>query len=149
MKPARPVTRRAAMLFYKRWHKAQKRRDIRQMEYLLEARFFRFWWAEFIQMRQAQPFWSTAKAAVERILTERGMIAPEPERPSERAMRMAEKIYGPRCKYCGHQADDPCTDCEGYTKHGPIIQGVCLPCREGRLELAAEQRRRRHEKPVS
>ena len=75
-------------LFIWLWAKAQKNRDVARMEQLLEHRWFRLWWWIFIS-GWPNGLHSTAKAAVERILQEKGMIPTPPERPSERAMRIA------------------------------------------------------------
>ncbi len=77
------------------WHKAQKTRNVERMESLLQPKWFPFWWQILAYDIRAigTPRWSTAFAAVERILAEKAMIELPPERPSERAMRMAEKEF--------------------------------------------------------
>lgn len=89
MKP----TDRNVMRFTSLWYRAQKKGNVARMENLLEHKWFAFWWCIFTEGHKGQPMWSTAQAAVTRILEEKGMIPTPPERPSERAMRIAEEKW--------------------------------------------------------
>lgn len=83
----KPVDQRGMLRLWSLWLEAQKLRDVPRMEELLSLRFLRYWWALRFQVpsaREADPI-----GAVEYILQKAGLLPVPPERPSERAMRLA------------------------------------------------------------
>ena len=75
--------------FRTRWHKLQKAKDVEGMEALLQPEYLKIWWELWMQTDWKQCFYSTCKGAVELILQRMNLIGTPPERPSERAMRIA------------------------------------------------------------
>jgi hypothetical protein len=77
--------RRDVARFWRLWSEAQRLRDIPRMEALLKLKWLPFWWT----MKTEQPLNPDIEGAIEIILQNAGVIPVPPERPSERAMRLA------------------------------------------------------------
>lgn len=83
----RPIPHDAMMRFWRMWSEAQKLRDVDRMDELLTLRWLRFWWSLRWQVPSVNA--PDIEAGIEIILQKLGLVPVPPERPSERAMRLA------------------------------------------------------------
>lgn len=81
----KPVPPDRLVRFWYLWKEAQKLRDVPRMEELLTGRWLRFWWG----LRSETQNDSDVESAIQIILQKEKVIPVPPERPSERAMRLA------------------------------------------------------------
>lgn len=79
--------------FLGRWQKAQKERDIEAMEEMLTLPYLNYWWWALRELPLVQVVKNDITACIERTLIKASFIADRPERPSERAIRLAEKEW--------------------------------------------------------
>lgn len=72
------------------WLLRQRQKNIAGMESMLDMEFLDLWWWTFMRATQHHHI-QAAKGALERTLQKAGLVSEPPERPSERAMRMADQ----------------------------------------------------------
>ena len=79
--------------FLARWAKAQKAKDIEAMEEMLTLPYLNYWWWALRELHLHPQVKNNIMSCIERTLVKASFIADSPERPSERAMRLAEKEW--------------------------------------------------------
>ncbi len=79
--------------FLGRWNDAQKARDIDAMEEMLTLPYLNYWWWALQDTCLVQSVKNEISSCIERTLIKACLIADRPERPSEWAMRMAERSF--------------------------------------------------------
>ena len=80
-------------MFCENWYDAQKRKDVEAMERLLEVRWLNHWWWARERASTNKVFSEMCLGCIERTLMKAGIIGDRPERPSERAMRLASRSF--------------------------------------------------------
>lgn len=92
MKPEHPIHSQTdawlSLLFLR-----QRNKDIEGMEAMLDLEFVDLWWWTLARATQTHHI-TAARCALERTLQKAGLVSEPPERPSERAMRMADQASG-------------------------------------------------------